>query len=216
MDDGSAQRDVIPNAYDAHNLWGPSSFDTRHILVVNWIYELPFFHNQQSLAGKLLGGWQLSGIMQAQTGYPFTIGGANDTAGVGELANFDANPSNKNIQIWNMNGDPALLKQFSTSRNDPNQWFQTKNADGTPIFTAPGHGHFHHAEQPQPRLRPGLAELEPGSLQDLRHHRAASSPVPGRSVQLHQSPEPAEPGHQPDQRHLRQGDQQAERAQPAD
>src|SRR6185312_2342234 len=35
MDDGSAQRDIIPNTYDASNLWGPSEFDARHIFIVN-------------------------------------------------------------------------------------------------------------------------------------------------------------------------------------
>ena len=35
-DDGSAQRDIIPNAYDGSNLWGPSTFDRRHVLVVNF------------------------------------------------------------------------------------------------------------------------------------------------------------------------------------
>ena len=28
MDDGSAQRDIIPNTYNAHGMWGQSDFDT--------------------------------------------------------------------------------------------------------------------------------------------------------------------------------------------
>ena len=46
-DNGSAQRDIIPNAFDASALWGPSDFDTRHVAVINFIYELPFFKNAQ-------------------------------------------------------------------------------------------------------------------------------------------------------------------------
>ena len=68
MDDGSAQRDIIPNTYDASNMWGQSDYDIRHIFIANYMYELPFFRNQTNFAGKALGGWQLSGIVQAQTG----------------------------------------------------------------------------------------------------------------------------------------------------
>src|SRR5439155_12980160 len=35
MDDGSNQRDIIPNTYYAGNLWGPSEFDVRHIFITN-------------------------------------------------------------------------------------------------------------------------------------------------------------------------------------
>ena len=33
MDDGSAQRDVIPNPFDRSMLWGPSNYDRRHVFV---------------------------------------------------------------------------------------------------------------------------------------------------------------------------------------
>ena len=35
------------------------------------------------LGSKILGGWELSGIVSAQTGFPFTINLRGDTAGVG-------------------------------------------------------------------------------------------------------------------------------------
>ena len=142
-DDGSSQRDVIPNAYDAHNLWAPSSFDYRHVLIVNYVYELPIFRDKTKLSGKLLGGWQISGVTQAQTGRPVTIGGNADYAGVGDVANLDSNNNSlKNMQFWNINGNPTLLKQFAASTSSSNQWFATRNPDGTPIFTAPAAGTF--------------------------------------------------------------------------
>src|SRR5207248_1986868 len=76
MDDGSNQRDVIPDTYNAHNLWGPSEFDARHIVVINYLYELPFFHGQSNFAGKVLGGWQISGLTQFQTGLPCGVAGS--------------------------------------------------------------------------------------------------------------------------------------------
>jgi len=86
MDDGSAQRDIIPNTYDAHNLWGQSDFDVRHIMIINYIYELPFLKSQHNVAGKVLGGWQVSGLVSAQTGRPITIlsGVNNSGTGIGQ------------------------------------------------------------------------------------------------------------------------------------
>ncbi len=57
---------------------GPSVFDVRHNLVINSVYELPFgpgrtYLNDSGFAGKLLGGWDLSGISVWHTGHPLTV-----------------------------------------------------------------------------------------------------------------------------------------------
>jgi len=74
MDDGSNQRDIIPDTYYAHNLWGPAEFDTRHVFIANFLYQLPFLKNSNRIAGKLLGNWQVSGLIQYQSGTPTNIG----------------------------------------------------------------------------------------------------------------------------------------------
>jgi hypothetical protein len=51
---------------------GDSSFDARHRFVANFIYQLPFtFKN--NIVDKIFGNWTLTGIYQAQTGYPFSV-----------------------------------------------------------------------------------------------------------------------------------------------
>src|SRR5205807_2358510 len=70
MDSGSNQRDVVPDTYDISMLWGPSEFDVRHIFVANYLYQLPFLHGHNGFLGKALGDWQISGIVQYQTGTP--------------------------------------------------------------------------------------------------------------------------------------------------
>ena len=70
MDNSSNYRDIVPDTYNTNNLWGPSEYDTRHIVIINYLYDLPFFKGQNNLAGRLLGGWQLSGSTQFQTGNP--------------------------------------------------------------------------------------------------------------------------------------------------
>ena len=144
MDSGSNQRDVVPDTYNTSMLWGPSEFDARHILVINYLYQLPFFRHQSGFLGKALGGWQISGISQFQTGLPCSVVGANDytagpkgsgISGVGLDSNFGCGV---NGQYWVVNGNPKIIGTFG-----PNgQWFSTTNPDGSPIFTQPAPGTF--------------------------------------------------------------------------
>jgi predicted heme/steroid binding protein len=136
MDNGSNQRDVVPDTYDTSMLWGPSEFDARHIVIINYLYQLPFFREQKGFAGKALGGWQISGITQFQTGLPCSVIAPNvDYAGVGQDANWGCGG---NGQFWVVNGDPKIIGTFGPK----GQWFATTNPDGTPIFTAPTPGTF--------------------------------------------------------------------------
>ncbi len=132
-DSGSAQRDIVPNAYDTSNLWGPASYDRRHVMVLNAIYELPIFRDKSTLMGKLLGGWTITAVSQMQTGTPFSIGTGDDFAGVG---------TGSGGQFWRVNGSPSLDDQaFAVLRtSEPNFWFNIANPDGSPIFTKPANG----------------------------------------------------------------------------
>ena len=124
-DDGSAQRDVVPNAFDVSNLWGPSTFDRRHVLVLNAVYQLPFFTDKSKMTGKLFGGWTLSAISQFQTGNPATIASGDDFAGVG---------AGSGPQLWIVNGDPKLSngdKKFSQGTSDQNYWFRVSQPGKT-------------------------------------------------------------------------------------
>ncbi len=138
-DSGSGNRDIIPNTYDASNLWGPSDYDVRHILILNFMYELPFFRGQSSLMGKVVGGWQVSGIFQAQTGTPCSVGKGNDYAGVGQDGSMSCLG-----QLWSYaGGDINYSKQMAhNGTSEASYWFQTTASDGTPLFAAPAKGTF--------------------------------------------------------------------------
>lgn len=60
-----------------------TDLDRTHVFVFNFVYQLPFFQKQQGVAGKLLGGWQLSGVTTLQSGLPFTVTAPGDRAGTG-------------------------------------------------------------------------------------------------------------------------------------
>ena len=139
MDDGSAQRDIIPNTYDAHGMWGLSDFDVTHILIVNYMYELPFFRNND-LSGKLLGGWQISGISQFQTGTTCGFGVGQDYVGVGQDGSFNCGG-----QLWNLTAVPEITHDIALNgASDSKYWFNTTDANGNLIVTKPAAGTFNN------------------------------------------------------------------------
>ena len=62
---------------------GPSDFDVRHFFNLSGLYELPFFRRRNDFAGKVLGGFEVTGVVTARTGFPFTpvVGGCTSTPG---------------------------------------------------------------------------------------------------------------------------------------
>ena len=150
-DDGSGQRDVIPNAYDAHALWGPSVYDRRHVMVVNAVYELPFFKDRNRLSGKLLGGWTVSAVSQFQSGVPFTITAPDDFAGVGP---------GSGRQFWVINGEPTLDHKFPGITSDSNFWFRAS-------VSAPAPGTFSTQRSRSMIYGPGFQNHNLGLFKDF-------------------------------------------------
>lgn len=140
-DDTSNYRDIVPDTYNASNLWGPSEFDSRHLLVINYLYTLPFFKDTTKRSGKLLGGWQISGVNQWQTGTPCGIGSNNDYAGVGEYGSFGCGNEG---QFWTINGPITYPGQFNAGGGSTNHYFNVTvpGSATAPLFTAPATGTF--------------------------------------------------------------------------
>jgi hypothetical protein len=62
---------------------GPSDYDVRHNFVASGVWELPFLRKEKTAVAAILGGWQVSGILTAHTGFPWTpvIGNCVSTRG---------------------------------------------------------------------------------------------------------------------------------------
>jgi hypothetical protein len=52
---------------------GDALFDVRHRIVLSFGYELPRLDNRNAATRLTLGGWQVNGIVQGQTGFPLTV-----------------------------------------------------------------------------------------------------------------------------------------------
>ncbi|WP_321476191.1 carboxypeptidase regulatory-like domain-containing protein [uncultured Paludibaculum sp.] len=62
---------------------GLSDFDHAQRLVISSVWQLPHFRSMNALARGVLGDWQLSGVMQAQSGGPLTILAGKDQSQTG-------------------------------------------------------------------------------------------------------------------------------------
>jgi hypothetical protein len=75
---------------------GLSTFDVAHRFVTSFSWELPFFKSpSRSLQKESLGGWQVNGILQVQSGRPFTAFDPSDPNIDGETSdrpNLVGNP----------------------------------------------------------------------------------------------------------------------------
>lgn len=89
MTDAQNEFSTAPqNTYDLRAEYSRAIFDRRHIFNANFVYELPFYTDQKNFRGKLLGGWQVSGIFHFYTGIGFSPStSSNDPAGLGLLGN---------------------------------------------------------------------------------------------------------------------------------
>jgi hypothetical protein len=119
---GSSALDLgnISNPYAGWKYdFGPSPYDIHHVFFTNFVYEIPLLKKSGSKGLKMaFGGWEISGIVSAQSGAPLNIGlnGSN-------VASIVPNTSNRPDRTGGGH-DPHTV----------NEWFDTS------IFTAPAPG----------------------------------------------------------------------------
>jgi len=121
------------NTYDVQAEYGPAQFDRRNIFNANYVYNLPFFKTQPGLAGHVLGGWEVSGIITAYSGLPFSV------------YQYDDDPAGQGVIDGNSfaSGRPDLISNpnQATAASGPihniNQWFNPLAFTLVPCGTIP-------------------------------------------------------------------------------
>jgi hypothetical protein len=86
---------------------------------VHYVYELPFWKNQDTTLKKILGGWQVSGVTFFQSGGLISVRTGDDRAGVGDTT----------AQPWDEIADPNAVtnRGFSEGRTADNiLWFNNQ------------------------------------------------------------------------------------------
>lgn len=102
---------TLSNPFDPKYDRGSGNFDRRHIFNANFVYELPFFaHSGNAFERLSVGGWQVAGIVQAESGTPVNIHyNGPDTLGLG------GNTTNRPDQVSSVKYPKTVNAWFSTS-----------------------------------------------------------------------------------------------------
>jgi hypothetical protein len=125
---------------DTYNLkmdYGPSSFNQPQTLMVNYVYNLPFFTGQNGIEGKFLGGWEFSGITAALSGTSFSVVQPSDPYACPTLQTGLCDPANtlpgqglRGIGIGNPDGHisarPNQIAPVHMTKSVA-QWFSTSS-----------------------------------------------------------------------------------------
>jgi len=119
---GNANGDLgnISNPYVGWKYdFGPAPYDIHNLFFTNFVYNIPFMrHSDNHLLKTIVGGWEVSGIVTAESGAPLNIGlGGNNVASV--VPNASNRP--------NQSGSPS-------NPHTAAEWFDTS------IYSAPAAG----------------------------------------------------------------------------
>jgi hypothetical protein len=90
---------------------GPADFDLRHQFVTSLVWQLNYYHGENTLARGFLNGWAASSIINVHSGFPFTILNGKD-------ANLTGNTSTERAQV--VPGVNPVL-----GNRGPAEWFNT-------------------------------------------------------------------------------------------
>ena len=131
------------------------------------MWDLPFFRNQKTLAGKLLGGWQINAIATGHTGFPWTpvvssniVGPNGNTIGPFRPISYDGTQQRGNSNVTFLsaggafpgsvitNGSGSVVSTcytgtigcntvFSTLRNAGNGYLNNPPGVGRNVFRGP-------------------------------------------------------------------------------
>jgi hypothetical protein len=114
---------------------GRSQYNIRHIVNGNFIYELPFgkdrrWLNKGGITDAILGGWQLSGIVNWQSGSPVGIYSTRGTFNVSALTRSAANTAVSSMSVDEIKKLVGIYKQ-----NNNIYWIDPKviNTDGRAV-----------------------------------------------------------------------------------
>jgi hypothetical protein len=124
MDNASSFESAL-NPLNFNATYGLSAYDARNRFVFNYVWDLPV-PKYDGFKGKMLDGWEVSGILSFQTGFPIRITSQDD---VEELDSTD---------LFEFPGEPNLTAPFHTQNIRKNNGFVFDPNLFTNATVAPG------------------------------------------------------------------------------
>ncbi|HEX8813472.1 MAG TPA: adenylyl cyclase, partial [Terracidiphilus sp.] len=177
----------VQNIYNINGEYGRAALDRKLVFSLDGVFEEPWFRNQEGLKGRLLGGWEFSGIYTANSGLPLTVsasggttiqynlpGGVSsvynnqvnggyetDNAGLGVLGNTSAGLRPNQIGDPNSGHNIKIHNKKFESAATP--WFYT-GAFAAPAYDSPIPGTAHRGTI----NGPGFGKVDLGILRNFR------------------------------------------------
>jgi hypothetical protein len=150
---GSADLTTISNPWNLKYDKGSGNLDRRNILNINYMYKLPIFAHSSGIAHSILGGWEISGTVIAESGLPWagsnTPGyGGPDTVGLGGNYTIHSNFTGKSVKYPKARGANGVYQWVSNEgfsnpvaswNGGPNLGFGNAGRD---IIVGPGRTNF--------------------------------------------------------------------------
>lgn len=118
--------------------YGPSLFDLRHLFNVNGSYELPFGKNRfldanNAVINKLIGGWAVSGIFLAHSGFPLSVTQSAQAFGGGAIFG----PTAGAIQTRSIVNGTGVFNGVNGSNNIGVTGDPARRGSGLNLFSSP-------------------------------------------------------------------------------
>jgi hypothetical protein len=102
-----------------------SGYDFRQVLTFNYSYDLPLAKGMSGIVGKILSGWQTTGVLNFRAGQPVNLSAGVSTAvpagqtccSLNQLAVTPRSPNSKGTKVTiyggpNESGDPNGLQRY--------------------------------------------------------------------------------------------------------
>ena len=128
--------------FDQDTEKGPSDFDVRHSFKAYGTWDLPVFRDRRDVVGFLLGGWQVSGIITATSGFPWTpvFGGSLCSAVVAGGGVCPLRPIAYTGGALDDTSNETFMQPFGQFPGGPLQYFTPPPAGSFTVPPRPGVG----------------------------------------------------------------------------
>jgi hypothetical protein len=127
--DNSSSFESALNPYNFRATYGPSAYDARQRFVFNYVWDLPV-PKMEGFKGVLLNGWELSGILSFQSGFPIRITSLDDIEQFDSGFLFEA-PGEPNFAAGQTHLVKTNIRQTGGFVFDPNLFTNDTVAPGT-------------------------------------------------------------------------------------
>lgn len=130
---------------------GPSDYDATHNFRAYAVWDLPVFRDRHDLLGKIAGGWELNGIYQFHSGFPWTPVADNICPVIGATTLCPIRPIGYNGNAGDDHDTSAFLPPIAGNfplaapaaiAGNQNPYFTLQSSGTTPDFPGIGRNTF--------------------------------------------------------------------------